>query len=170
MCIRDSFKLYKEGSAEHNKASEIAQWPEVKAIRECKAFQEHHRCEPNYGLDSGALSLHEKALPHDNLARMKMGLAKAIVCPQDGMIQQMENGYHNYCGRNLWDDSTFSPKAMYHALKHMDLDNAYGGMRRNFFTSEAKRQQLTHPGPLKISMKNGRKQKSLFANLSLIHI
>ena len=162
-CVDTAFKLYKEDSTEHRKASEIALQPEVKAIRECKAFQEHHRCEANYGLDAGALSLLEKALPHDDQIRMKMGLAKAIVCPQDGMIQQLEKGYHKYCGRNLWDDSTFSPEAMYRALKRMDLDNAYGGMRRSFFTLEARRQQA-HPGPLKISKKDGRKQKSLFAN------
>ena len=52
---------------------------------------------------------------------------------------------------------------MYCALRPMKLDNAYGGMRRNFFNSEAKRQQA-QPGSVKISEKEGMKQKSLFAN------
>ena len=92
-----------------------------------------------------------------------MGLAKAIICPQDGMLGKLEDKYRRTCGHNLWEDSTFSAAAMYHALKHVDLDNAYGGMRRSFFTSEAKRQK-SHPGPLKISKKGGWKQKSLFVN------
>jgi hypothetical protein len=164
-CVETAFKLYREGSAARNKALEIAQRPEVQAMRECKAFQEHHRCEPNYGLDSGALHLLEKALRRDQLTRMKMSLAKAIVCPRDGMLQQLEEGYYESCGRDLWDesDSTFSPHAMYSALRSMKLDNAYGGMRRNFFNSEAKRQQA-QPGSVKISEKEGMKQKSLFAN------
>ena len=49
-CVDTAFKLYKDGGA---KWREIAQRPEVKAIRESKAFKDHRRCEPNYGLDSG---------------------------------------------------------------------------------------------------------------------
>ncbi len=71
-CVDTAFKLYRKDAEEYNKASEIARRPEVKAIRESKAFQEHHRCEPNCGLDSGALHVLEKALPCDDVTRMKI--------------------------------------------------------------------------------------------------
>ena len=70
-------------------------------------FQEHHRCELNCGLDSGVLHLLDKALPGDQLTHMRMGLAKAIICTQDGMIQELEEVYQKKCGRDLWDDSNF---------------------------------------------------------------
>ena len=88
-CVDTAFKLYKEGSAEHNKALEIAQRPEVSAIRGCRAFREHHRCEPNYGLDSwGAVRQNQRpprpALLTSAAARAKMLLAKRAPPPKPG--------------------------------------------------------------------------------------
>jgi hypothetical protein len=161
------------GSSGWTKASEIAQRPEVKTTRDSKAFNDHHRCEPNYALDSGALSLLKKARLQPILTRMKMCLAKAVLLPQQGMIDQVEQSYKGITGRCIWDDADLSPHPMLEALKPLTLDNAYGGMRRGFFKTEAKRQGA-QPGPLDVpkeSTYGGERTKTLFVNywLHLIH-
>ena len=164
-CVETALKLYSIDSDEWSKAQSIAQKPEVKEIRESKAFKDHNRCEPNYGLDTGELNLLEMALPHKPLARIKMGLAKAIMFPQDGMLMAIEKGYEESSGDSLWNSVEFNPQAMLKALKPMTLDIAYGGMRRGFFRAEAKRQGSTGPCAVpKKSDYNGAKQKALFVN------
>ena len=161
------------GSSGWTKASEIAQRPEVKTTRDSKAFNDHHRCEPNYALDSGALSLLKKARLQPILTRMKMCLAKAVLLPQQGMIDQVEQSYKGITGRCIWDDADLSPHPMLEALKPLTLDNAYGGMRRGFFKTEANRQGA-QPGPLEVpkeSTYGGKRTKTLFVNywFHLIH-
>ena len=41
-----------------------------------------------------------------------MGLAKAVLLPHDGMIDEMETGYQKITGRSLWDDADFSSHAL----------------------------------------------------------
>ena len=126
---------------------------------------------PDYGLDSGELSLLEQALPRPAITRLKMSLAKAIMFPQQGMMDRFESRYQETTGGSIWDGGArFSPQAMLEALKPMTLDIAYGGMRRNFFTAEATRQssQGAAAGPCAVPAKSttyaAEKQKALFVN------
>ena len=168
-CLVDAaIKLHAAGSAEHEAALRVALDPGVRALRDDPVFQAHHRCEPNYGLDSGALACLEKALPCEELARAKIGLVKAIICPQDGMLDALEGKYRELTGKTPWDDDV-CPEQLFEALRPIKLDDAYGGMRRSFFEAEARR-QLRFPGALSLpnteekSAEGGKWQKTLFAN------
>ncbi len=110
-CVDTAFKLYKEGGPEWTQAMEIAQRPEVKAIRGSKAFREHHRCEPNYELDSAELAALERATDQPDLVRMKIGLAKAVFVPRDGTAMQISNFSIVVSLGTLWKSHATIPEA-----------------------------------------------------------
>ena len=72
-------------------ARRVAQEPAVAAIRGSKAFSEHHRCEPNYELDSAELAALGRAAGQPDIVRMKIGLANAIFFLRDGAALQISN-------------------------------------------------------------------------------
>ena len=139
-------KLFANGSAEHKAALRVAQDPRVQSLRDSEAFKTHHRCEPNYGLDSGQLACLEKALPCDPLARMKIGFIKVVICPQDGMLSKLEEEYLERTGQSPWEGASsqsqsLRPRELLQSIRQMKLDHAYAGMRRSFFRLEAERQR-----------------------------
>ncbi len=88
-CVDTAFKLYAADGPECGVARRVAQDPAVAAIRSCQAFQDHHRCEPNYELDAAELAALEQATGQPDLVRMKIGLAKAVFFPRDGAAMQI---------------------------------------------------------------------------------
>lgn len=172
-CIETTFKLHAPKSPEHEKALRVSQAPCVQALRNNIAFQTHHRCEPNYGLDTGALACMEIALPYeDERCRLKIGLVKAIMCPQDGMLSTLEMNYRKFTNRCIWKDDVPLCCEMLKALKPITLDCAYAGMRKTFFAAEAKRQKMMEPDTMYIPLpsvderkqESGLWQKTLFVN------
>ena len=73
--VETACKLHAPGTDGHGAALRVAGDPLVKALRDNPVFQAHRRCEPNYGLDSGALACLEMALPLDDVARAAQVLA-----------------------------------------------------------------------------------------------
>jgi hypothetical protein len=170
-CVETAFKLHAQGSTEHKAALRVAQNPRVQALRDSESFKRHHRCEPNYGLDSGSLAGLEKALPCDDLARVKISITKVLICPQDGMLNDLEERYRELTGQSPWERA-IRPKALLKAFRSIVLDDAYGTMRQTFFAAEAKRQgmlparTLPLPWPTAKARENesGLWQKTLFVN------
>ena len=166
--VETAFKLHAPGTTEYEAAQCVSQNPTVQALRDDCVFQAHHRCEPNYGLDSGALACLEKALPYDELARAKIGFFKAIICPHDGMLDELEAKHRELASKSPWEGDVCAQKLL-DALRSVTLDIAYAGMRRSFFEAEARRQKKS-PGQLPLPSSGDKKaesglwQKTLFTN------
>ena len=153
--VETAFKLHAPGTTEYEAAQCVSQNPTVQALRDDCVFQAHHRCDPNYGLDSGALACLEKALPYDELARAKIGFFKAIICPHDGMLDELEAKHRELASKSPWEGDVCAQKLL-DALRSVTLDIAYAGMRRSFFEAEARRQKKS-PGQLPLPSSGDKK-------------
>ena len=109
-CVELVFKVHDEKHTSWEEAQKAARRPAVRIMLESKVFHELRRCEPNCDLDAGTLHLLELALPRLDIVRVKMALAKVLLCPCDGMLSALEDEYSRLTRSaqkgDVWSDST----------------------------------------------------------------